>query len=318
MIVPRKMNPPCREAALCSFRLRINLFTRLDSLSRLILVGWVCLGTWGCGTAEKSQPAVMGPPADWKMIYALDFGDYQFQYGQENGAQLREDFSYYLYHRGGLVEGQPSGPIVQVIDVKHQGFGNRVETPEVRDITGDGVPELIVESFSGGAHCCWTYRIYSLGETLTCIGYFPDTAHGLLFADYDQDGVYEIDTTDATFDYWQTAYAYSPKPLIIFRYGPDGYHLDTERMHTPPPEDDHFQAEVVKVSSEMGKHELTGLQDDPWKQTGVPPSLWSFMLDLIYTGNGSMAWDFYNQVWQDGVTGKAEFLALDHGDVRQG
>src|SRR5260370_8558290 len=30
------------------------------------------------------------------------------------------------------------------------------------DINGDGKPELIVQGYSGGAHCCYTYRIISL------------------------------------------------------------------------------------------------------------------------------------------------------------
>src|SRR5260370_31812011 len=38
------------------------------------------------------------------------------------------------------------------------------------DINGDGKPELIVQGYSGGAHCCYTYRIISLsgGVPLVC------------------------------------------------------------------------------------------------------------------------------------------------------
>ena len=35
------------------------------------------------------------------------------------------------------------------------------------DLTGDGVPELAYEEYSGGAHCCRTERIVSLGPTVT-------------------------------------------------------------------------------------------------------------------------------------------------------
>src|ERR1700739_3326002 len=30
------------------------------------------------------------------------------------------------------------------------------------DVNRDGVPDLVVEGFSGGAHCCSTYTIFSL------------------------------------------------------------------------------------------------------------------------------------------------------------
>lgn len=33
------------------------------------------------------------------------------------------------------------------------------------DLTGDGTPELLVTETSGGAHCCHTYRVISLGAT---------------------------------------------------------------------------------------------------------------------------------------------------------
>ncbi len=35
------------------------------------------------------------------------------------------------------------------------------------DINGDGYPEVIVETYSGGAHCCFSTHVCSLGETPT-------------------------------------------------------------------------------------------------------------------------------------------------------
>jgi len=33
-----------------------------------------------------------------------------------------------------------------------------------RDINGDGQPDAVLVSYSGGAHCCWTYHLISLGK----------------------------------------------------------------------------------------------------------------------------------------------------------
>ena len=30
-----------------------------------------------------------------------------------------------------------------------------------KDITGDGVPDLVVSEWSGGAHCCFVYNVFS-------------------------------------------------------------------------------------------------------------------------------------------------------------
>jgi hypothetical protein len=41
------------------------------------------------------------------------------------------------------------------------------------DIFGDGNTGLVLEGYSGGAHCCWTYSIIDLGERLLAV---PDLA----------------------------------------------------------------------------------------------------------------------------------------------
>lgn len=43
-------------------------------------------------------------------------------------------------------------------------------------------------------------------------------------------------------------------------------------------------------------------------QLGVPPVLWGYMLDLIYTGNGNLAFDFFDKAWPDWKKAKKEFL----------
>lgn len=72
------------------------------------------------------------------------------------------------------------------------------------DLTGDGVPEVILGQFSGGAHCCFTYSIYTLTTPLRRILYAP-TAHsdGFEVAQLDGQGPRELVTGD-----WRFAYAY--------------------------------------------------------------------------------------------------------------
>ncbi|MFC4427917.1 hypothetical protein [Deinococcus navajonensis] len=72
------------------------------------------------------------------------------------------------------------------------------------DLTGDGVPEVILGQFSGGAHCCFVYSIYSLTTPLRRILYAP-TAHsdGFEITQLDGRGPKELVTGD-----WRFAYAY--------------------------------------------------------------------------------------------------------------
>src|SRR5579884_4043991 len=38
-------------------------------------------------------------------------------------------------------------------------------TPVAADVTGDHIPDLVVESFPQHSQCCWSYSIISLGKT---------------------------------------------------------------------------------------------------------------------------------------------------------
>jgi len=85
-------------------------------------------------------------------------------------------------------------------------------------VTGDGTPDLIVGSWTGGAHCCYNYTILSLGKLFKNLG----TIHGLdssfSFKDLDGDGVFEAVGPDFNFRYWHECFAYSPAPLVILTF----------------------------------------------------------------------------------------------------
>ena len=41
------------------------------------------------------------------------------------------------------------------------------------DVNGDGLPDVVVSAWSGGAHCCYSSGVYSVGEereACPCIG----------------------------------------------------------------------------------------------------------------------------------------------------
>jgi hypothetical protein len=64
------------------------------------------------------------------------------------------------------------------------------------DINGNGIPDLIVTEWTGGAHCCYTAHVFELGEAFRKIGEIPGRDGGLLFRDLDRDGIYEAVVQD--------------------------------------------------------------------------------------------------------------------------
>lgn len=167
------------------------------------------------------------------------------------------------------------------------------------DITGNGIPNLILEEYSGGAHCCLTYYIFELDpqDGLRPIATIYGWHSGVRFEDLDGDGRVECILNDWTFEYWNTDYASSPAPEVILQFRGGRYVLAAEWMFKPPPDESAFAALVAEV---RGK--------ERWSYGSAPVAYWSSMLDLIYTGHTSLAWEFADAAWSTDETEKEAFL----------
>jgi hypothetical protein len=88
-----------------------------------------------------------------------------------------------------------------------------------RDITGDGRPDVIVSEWSGGAHCCYTTEVYSVGVEVAPV-FSLSTGHcgPGTFEDLDGDGVFEFVTCDDAWAYAYCSFADSPFPRVVFTY----------------------------------------------------------------------------------------------------
>jgi hypothetical protein len=88
---------------------------------------------------------------------------------------------------------------------------------KVADLDGDGEPEILVDVFSGGAHCCLTARLLTFNGT----GYTPlDIGYGdvgYALKDADGDGHLELVGYDPRFSTVFTAFAGSAFPPSVLQ-----------------------------------------------------------------------------------------------------
>jgi hypothetical protein len=83
------------------------------------------------------------------------------------------------------------------------------------DIFDDGNTSLILEGFSGGAHCCWTYSIIDLGERPMILPRVENESPFFSFKD-SADGKFKILTKDGAFDYFDgMCHACTPFPSMV-------------------------------------------------------------------------------------------------------
>lgn len=87
------------------------------------------------------------------------------------------------------------------------------------DINGDGYPDVIVETFSGGAHCCFGTQVFSLRPTnAALILQKPESNAGGQFQDLNGDGIFEFITYDDTFAYQYCPYAAGVFVKVVMEY----------------------------------------------------------------------------------------------------
>jgi hypothetical protein len=99
------------------------------------------------------------------------------------------------------------------------------------DLDGDGEPEVVLDLYTGGAHCCFVSRFYRWDGTT----YVPADRNfgdppGYKLADLDADGVTEIITADDRFAYAFTAFAFSLLPVRIYDLRAGTWQLVTKRF----------------------------------------------------------------------------------------
>ncbi len=175
-------------------------------------------------------------------------------------------------------------------DDSHIGMGE--------DITDDGRPNVIITTYSGGAHCCTEHILFDIqdGSANEIARITP--AHGNAdFTDIDGDGDLEVSLHDWTFAYWNTSFASSPAPRIVLQYDGTTYRTAPHLMAAPPPPPEQWNQLAHQVHQSLTNNE----------QLWPSSALWSTMLDLIYTGHTDLAWQFLDESWPTDRPGKELF-----------
>jgi hypothetical protein len=108
-----------------------------------------------------------------------------------------------------------------------------VVPPTGRDLDGDGLPDLVVTRWSGGAHCCYATAAYGIGTRIrTLLSIDTGDCGPGEFTDLDGDGSLEFSTCDETWKDRYCVFALAPFPTVVFAYDAKGrqYRVATPRF----------------------------------------------------------------------------------------
>jgi hypothetical protein len=109
-----------------------------------------------------------------------------------------------------------------------------------------------------------------------------------------EDGQYIMKTQESSYAYWPFSYAASAFPELAWRIVPSGFTLAPDLMITGPPD-----KETLNELRQEIKEDFDG--------EDIPYPLYATVLDLIYSGNEDVAWEFFDQAWPSDIESKQDF-----------
>lgn len=152
----------------------------------------------------------------------------------------------------------------------------------LQNLDPDGIPEVIFHRYTGGAHCCSIYTIYSAqGERLhRTITYPLDASAVGTFQDLDGDGYSEFLSADQRFLYAFGSYAGSWPPIVTLTFW-NGSLIDTTRQ---------FSEDMRSNAYGMYEQTRESTPDEP--QLGANSILAGYVAQKILMDEYASGWDY--------------------------
>ncbi len=174
-----------------------------------------------------------------------------------------------------------------------------VSLQDVEDINGDGQPDLAIEGFSGGAHCCWTYYYVSLGSIPGLVGKIANS-HGIAVRPSAELKHVVLATDDGAFDYFDgLCYACSPSRAIYLVLNQDKFEIAGRYFAAE------YDKSIAEARAQLTPEKLAQFrQSDPaananptWALNDIKSAVLSIVLGYLYSGRQEQAWKELENLW---------------------
>jgi len=162
-----------------------------------------------------------------------------------------------------------------------------------QDVLKLGRPTLVVQGFSGGAHCCFDVTILYLGDHFRAMPAIPlFDAESVKFLPAKGREELVMSTADFTFAYWEAPFSDSSAAPVELGFSTRVHHYlaEPDLMRAPLPSQAEMDAKRVAARAAQAELQSEGMD---W----VPRAVTQPILDLIYTGHLKEALGFLDDVW---------------------
>jgi len=158
--------------------------------------------------------------------------------------------------------------------------------------------QLIILQYTGGAHCCWVYKIYDFRPHLQLI--FDDEKYGdslgyeLHPVDIDGDGLYELTQAVMTFDYFHMSHASSVFPTAVLAFDERSHRYRPANRKFPSYLLDDIEDDVRRLESAKNNFHTNAVAPDENYLSAVL----GVFLKSLYAGRKSDAWQFFKMEYR--------------------
>jgi hypothetical protein len=194
-----------------------------------------------------------------------------------------------------------------LITLSNGGLGRDSTEIGLFPFLGGKTKQLVIMQYTGGAHCCWIYKIYDFTPKLRLIfdgeKYGADTiGYELQPEDIDKDGRYEFTQAVMTFDYFHMSHASSVFPKAIFSYD--------EQRKAYLPSNRKFSSYLLSGIEEdlkrVDEERSKAAPGDVISNERYLAAVLRVMLKYIYAGQEAKGWELYDR----------EYKASDRAEIK--
>ena len=131
--------------------------------------------------------------------------------------------------------------------------GDRVLSIVAEDLDNNGKKELLMEQYTGGAHCCsYVVAFRMVNDRISVLDTLWWRDSGYEIKDLDNDGTKELTGYDAVFAYAFTNFAQSYFPVIIIKFKNDKFYDATKQFPGEVEKDIKSLKEALKEYTDKG------------------------------------------------------------------
>src|SRR6266566_1434911 len=186
-------------------------------------------------------------------------------------------------------------PRGDVIFSEHD-WGFSIEVAGV-DVNGDGIPDVVLEAYSGGAHCCWTYYFLSLGSQPGLITKFENNRDASFLEDEKTRRIH-LEIPDGAFDYFdEVCHACSPFPLVYLRLDGTNW-VDVSREYVQ--DYDEIIRDSQKSLTAGKRQRLRALKEKPSDARPIERARYhalTIIFAYLYSGREGQAHQALRELW---------------------